>query len=133
MRQVKFRRNHCAAARRRNGVVESLEPRRLLSVVPAGPEFGVNTVTDGSQWHVDVASDAAGNSVAVWEGPGPNGGYRAVYAQRYDAAGAPLGGEFLVNEPAFRLGDTLADALRPHPVDHRACHTCWVEGFSCAS
>jgi MoaA/NifB/PqqE/SkfB family radical SAM enzyme len=39
----------------------------------------------------------------------------------------------LVNEPAFRLGDTLADALRPHPVDHRACHTCWVEGFSCAT
>jgi MoaA/NifB/PqqE/SkfB family radical SAM enzyme len=39
----------------------------------------------------------------------------------------------LINEPAFRLGDGLKDALRPHPVDHRACHTCWVEGFSCSA
>jgi hypothetical protein len=39
----------------------------------------------------------------------------------------------LINEPTFRLGDTLADALGSHPVDHRACHTCWVEGFSCSA
>jgi len=39
----------------------------------------------------------------------------------------------LINEPSFRLGDTLADALRPHPVDHPSCHTCWVEGFSCSA
>lgn len=39
----------------------------------------------------------------------------------------------LINEPSFRLGNSLADALRPHPVDHRACHTCWVEGFSCSA
>jgi MoaA/NifB/PqqE/SkfB family radical SAM enzyme len=38
----------------------------------------------------------------------------------------------LVNEPSFRLGDELASGLRPHPVDHRACHTCWVEAFSCS-
>jgi MoaA/NifB/PqqE/SkfB family radical SAM enzyme len=39
----------------------------------------------------------------------------------------------LINEPAYRLGSRLGDALRPHPVDHRACHTCWVEGFSCSA
>ncbi|MEQ1501992.1 MAG: radical SAM protein [Myxococcota bacterium] len=38
----------------------------------------------------------------------------------------------LVNEPGFRMGDHLGDALRPHPVDHRACHTCWAEAFSCS-
>jgi MoaA/NifB/PqqE/SkfB family radical SAM enzyme len=39
----------------------------------------------------------------------------------------------LVNEPSFRMGDSLEDALRPHPVDHPACHTCWSEAFSCSS
>jgi AdoMet-dependent heme synthase len=38
----------------------------------------------------------------------------------------------LVNEPAFRMGDRLHEALRDNPVDHRACHTCWVEAFSCS-
>jgi len=38
----------------------------------------------------------------------------------------------LINEPGFRMGDRLGEALRPNPVDHRACHTCWVEAFSCS-
>ncbi len=38
----------------------------------------------------------------------------------------------LINEPGFRMGDTLGEAIKPHPVDHKACHTCWVEGFSCS-
>lgn len=38
----------------------------------------------------------------------------------------------LINEPGHRMGDHLTDALRPHRVDHRACHTCWVEAFSCS-
>lgn len=38
----------------------------------------------------------------------------------------------LINEPGFRLGDQLGEALRDHPVDHEACHTCWVEAFSCS-
>jgi len=38
----------------------------------------------------------------------------------------------LINEPDRRMGDRLADALRPCAVDHKACYTCWVEAFSCA-
>lgn len=38
----------------------------------------------------------------------------------------------LINEPAWRMGDTLSEALRPNRVDHEACHTCWVEAFSCS-
>ena len=39
----------------------------------------------------------------------------------------------LINEPDFRLGARLDEALGSHPVDHPACHTCWVEGFSCST
>lgn len=39
----------------------------------------------------------------------------------------------LINEPGYRMADMLADALGPHRVDHPACHTCFVEGFSCAT
>jgi sulfatase maturation enzyme AslB (radical SAM superfamily) len=37
----------------------------------------------------------------------------------------------LVNEPAARMGPTLADALRPAPLDHAACWTCHAYGVSC--
>lgn len=37
----------------------------------------------------------------------------------------------LVNEPAGRMGETLADTLRPFPLAHPACWTCHVEGVSC--
>jgi len=38
----------------------------------------------------------------------------------------------LINEPEYRMGESLDDGLRPHRVDHKACHTCWVEAFTCA-
>ena len=37
----------------------------------------------------------------------------------------------LVNEPAARMGSTLADALGPFALDHPACWTCHVYGVSC--
>lgn len=37
----------------------------------------------------------------------------------------------LVNVDAARMGDTLADALRPCALSDQACHTCYVEGFTC--
>lgn len=39
----------------------------------------------------------------------------------------------LINEPDYRLADDLPDGLGPHRVDHPACHTCYVEGFSCSA
>lgn len=38
----------------------------------------------------------------------------------------------LINAPEMRLGDRVADGMGPHRVDHPACHTCWVEAFSCS-
>jgi uncharacterized Fe-S cluster-containing radical SAM superfamily protein len=37
----------------------------------------------------------------------------------------------LVNEPAARMGATLAEALGPYPLRHAACWTCHVYGVSC--
>jgi AdoMet-dependent heme synthase len=37
----------------------------------------------------------------------------------------------LVNEPSGRMGETLADTLRPFSLDHPACWTCHVYGVSC--
>jgi MoaA/NifB/PqqE/SkfB family radical SAM enzyme len=37
----------------------------------------------------------------------------------------------LVNEPAAKMGEALADTLRPFPLDHAACWTCHVYGVSC--
>lgn len=76
---------------------ETLERRVLLSLMPIGPEFRVNTYTPSTQSNAAMAADADGNFVVVWqsmqEGPGGTG----VYGQRYDASGVPQGGEFHVN------------------------------------
>lgn len=37
----------------------------------------------------------------------------------------------LIEVPEARMGETLADGLRPIALNHPACHTCHVEGFSC--
>jgi AdoMet-dependent heme synthase len=39
----------------------------------------------------------------------------------------------LIEEPSARMGDHLVDALRPFPLAHGACHTCWVDGATCAT
>ncbi len=66
-----------------------------------GGEFQVNTYIPDHQDEPSVATDAAGNYVVVWEsGSQCNDGldfYNSIAGQRYDAAGAPLGGEFLVS------------------------------------
>jgi hypothetical protein len=65
--------------------------------LPSGPEFLVNTYTTGYQWFPRVGADAAGNFVVVWEGSGPGGSNNEIFGQRFDASGAKLGAEFLVN------------------------------------
>jgi MoaA/NifB/PqqE/SkfB family radical SAM enzyme len=37
----------------------------------------------------------------------------------------------LIETPEARIGETLAETLRPFPLRYGACHTCWVEGVSC--
>lgn len=37
----------------------------------------------------------------------------------------------LIESDDARMGETLAETLRPFPLAHGACHTCWVDGVSC--
>jgi S-layer family protein len=67
---------------------------------PMGADFTASTFTGGvvgDRGATDVAADRAGNFVVVWVSEGQDGSYTGVFGQRYDAAGARLGGEFQVN------------------------------------
>ena len=63
---------------------------------PLGGEFQVNTYTTGRQREPAIAIDPMGGHVVVWLAEEGTGG-RAIYGQRYDAAGVPAGGEFQVS------------------------------------
>ncbi|HEU4888904.1 MAG TPA: radical SAM protein [Thermoanaerobaculia bacterium] len=39
----------------------------------------------------------------------------------------------LIEEQEARMGDTLAETLRPFPLKYGACHTCWVDGVTCTT
>ncbi len=58
-------------------------------------EFEVNTTQTGNQKEPDVAMDAEGNFVVVWQGPGIS--EDDIFAQRFDANGQKIDGEFMVN------------------------------------
>jgi hypothetical protein len=62
-----------------------------------GDEFLVNTYTRGFQLSSHVARTNDGRFVVVWWSSGQdNNGRGAVFGQRYDTNGTPLGGEFRV-------------------------------------
>jgi uncharacterized delta-60 repeat protein len=60
-----------------------------------GLEFQVNTIADNAQRMANVAMDAAGNFVIVWQSKHSDN-TTGIYAQRYNAAGEAQGGEFRV-------------------------------------
>ena len=62
---------------------------------PIGSEFQINTTTSGNQKESSVATDAAGNFVVVWYGPGVS--QEDIFGRRFDPNGQPLGDEFGVN------------------------------------
>jgi hypothetical protein len=65
---------------------------------PLGADFVANTYTTGFQGAGDLAVDAAGNFVVVWEDSAAHDGSSfGIFGQRYDAAGVRLGGEFQAN------------------------------------
>jgi len=65
---------------------------------PVGEEFQVNTTISGNQTEPAVATDAAGNFVVAWHGPGLTEDDREdIFARRFDAYGLPVGEEFRVN------------------------------------
>jgi hypothetical protein len=71
------------------------------SGAPLGPEFQVNTFTTGYQWRPAVSAAPGGGFVVAWEGAEQDGSATGVFAQRFDAAGSPLGAELQVNTYTF--------------------------------
>jgi hypothetical protein len=67
------------------------------SGVPQGSEFQVSSYTTENQYVPDVAMDADGDFVVVWNSYGQDGEGEGVFGQRYDASGVPQGGEFRLN------------------------------------
>ncbi|MCI0344950.1 MAG: hypothetical protein L0221_05815, partial [Chloroflexi bacterium] len=63
------------------------------AIGPIGGEFQANTTTAANQTFPAVAGDGAGNFVVVWATQFAG----AVFGQRYDADGDPLGTEFQVD------------------------------------
>ncbi len=74
------------------------------SGVAVGAEFQINTYTTDSQQGSEVASLTDGGFVVTWTSENqdevssgdPDNGY-GIFAQRYDASGVKVGGEFQVN------------------------------------
>src|SRR6185295_9897914 len=64
---------------------------------PSGPEFLVNTYTTSGQAPPDVATDASGNFVVVWEGRNQDGTFASIFGQRFAASGTRVGSEFEIN------------------------------------
>ena len=90
-------------ATRRTCQLQTLEARQLLSGTPIGSEFLVNTTTSLDQFAPAVARDYVGNFVVVWTSEEQTGGSNEptnhdVYARVYDFAGAPITGQFKVNQ-----------------------------------
>ncbi len=65
---------------------------------PLISECQVNLVDQGTQTHPDVAVDAAGNFVVVWEDDTQEGDGWGIYGQRIDANGGGVDWNFLVND-----------------------------------
>jgi hypothetical protein len=73
---------------------------------PQGGQFQVDTTSDYNGFS-DLKADRAGNFVVVWHGAPTGTGQRDILARRFDATGAPLGDEFVVNQ------STTGDQLYP--------------------
>ena len=67
---------------------------------PVGGEFLINTTTAGAQFLPAVAARDGGGFVVTWTQNLMPGGVPGVFAQLYDASGAPQGAEFAVNTDA---------------------------------
>ncbi|MBI5329581.1 MAG: cadherin-like domain-containing protein, partial [Betaproteobacteria bacterium] len=63
----------------------------------AGGEFRVNTYTTDSQRYPILTALSDGGFVASWTSSGQDGSDYGVYAQRYDAQGQVVGGEFRIH------------------------------------
>lgn len=62
----------------------------------AGSPFVINTTTAGEQLDPAAAQSGSGAALVVWNGPDADG--EGIHGRRFDADGAPIGNDFLINE-----------------------------------
>ena len=62
-----------------------------------GSNFRVNTLTEYNQYTPSVGLDKEGEFVVVWVDEGHDGSGYGIFAQKFDANGNKLGGQFQVN------------------------------------
>jgi cysteine-rich repeat protein len=89
-----------------------------------GSTFQVNTYVTGSQFRPAVAADSSGNFVVVWHSASQDGSGYGVFGQRYDSAGSPQGGEFVVN--TYTTGRQSSPAVATDPAGNFV--VVWVDG-----
>lgn len=86
--------------------------------MPLGAQFPVNTYTVGDQLNPAVASDGKGGFVVTWtdgfSADGRDGSAEGIFARRYDASGAPVGGELAVN--TYTTGSQADPAVAMTPT-----------------
>jgi hypothetical protein len=89
--------------------------RRLdSSGSPISSEFVANTSAAGRQSYPDVALEANGNFVVVWQDNQYGPSERDVIVQRFYAGGSPLASEFLVN--TYTTGGQLRPSVSVSPA-----------------
>ena len=94
---------------------------------PVGSEFQVNTNVQGSQYEAVVVGLSGGGFVVAWrDDSGLDGSGNGVFAQLYDASGAPVGGEFRVNETTSNSQTEPAIAA----LDNGGFAVAWRDGNS---
>ena len=71
--------------------------RYNASGATVGTEFRVNTSTTNDQYYPTVTALNDGGFLVSWASFGQDGSSFGIYAQRYNASGATVGTEFLVN------------------------------------
>ncbi|BDI17424.1 hypothetical protein ANSO36C_32260 [Nostoc cf. commune SO-36] len=95
-----------------NGVGGIYAQRYNNDGAPQGNQFKVNTLTTDNQSIPTAAMDANGNFIISWTNFAENGSSTGIYAQRYNSAGMPQGGEFKVNTDIDSILDsTVAIAM----------------------
>ena len=98
------------------GAANIVGRRITIAGVPVGAEFLVSTSTPPPpppyNFRPDIAADAAGNFVVVWEQNPPLGGDGEILGQRYDASANPIGGNFQVNSDTSGIQELARVARR---------------------
>jgi hypothetical protein len=75
-----------------------------------GPRFPVNTYKTHNQTRSSIAALTGGGFVVTWQSMFEDGSYWGIYAQRYNALGQRVGGEFRVNSEwrLYQFGPSVA-------------------------